>query len=43
MNNVNQIRLLQTNIEKRQRENHLYGVVLGCFLLCSVKTFQQGL
>ncbi len=43
VHNLHQARVLLHHIETRQKDVNLYGIVLGTYLLCSIKTVYQGI
>lgn len=40
---LTQARLLMQHMERRQKDVNFYGVVLSSYVLCAVKTLQQGI
>ena len=40
---LTQARLLLQHMERRQRDVNFYGVVLSSFVVCAIKTLQQGI
>mmetsp|Transcript_10866 Transcript_10866/g.18185 ORF Transcript_10866/g.18185 Transcript_10866/m.18185 type:complete len:181 (-) Transcript_10866:33-575(-) len=40
--NIHQARVLLSNLERRQKDLNFYGIVISCFIICSIKTLYQG-